>query len=505
MRRKSSVMTLVFAMMTLVLFACSDNDENNPNANNTGKLNISTTELTFGVDGGEATFSVDGGTAYVRSESNWISVSRVSGDSKSSTFSVVCEANKDTARVGSVLASLNGAFERITVTQAGKVVHPDAEQHTFRTASEIAKDMYPGWNLGNTMEATGNGVGAETTWQPTKTSQEIINFIKSQGFKSVRIPCSWYIHSKNGKIDEEWMARVKEVVDYCVNAGLYVLLNDHWDGGWIEELGFSKSAEKYQKVDDKYVSEKATALKSLWLQIATAFQGYDEHVLFAGLNEPFQNYNLFNGRDAELTPILLTYNQAFVDVVRSTGGNNANRILVVQGPSTNIDLACKDAFTMPTDVTEGRLMVECHYYDPWSFAGDQGNSAAWFWGEGNKGSNHNATYSNTEAAVKSVMAKMHKKFVSKGIPAIIGEYAAQWREVGSEQELHDKSVKAWFKSVTLECGNYGIVPMAWDINSLNRRGTQGTMTIIDRTNLKVFNQPALDGIKEGVSEAKWPN
>ena len=94
------------------------------------------------------------------------------------------------------------------------------------------------------------------------------------------------------------MERVKEVVDYCMNAGLYVVLNDHYDGGWIEVEGFSKTADKYSKVDETIISEKSTMLKTLWTQIANAFQNYDEHLLFAGLNEPFQNYNLFNGKDA---------------------------------------------------------------------------------------------------------------------------------------------------------------------------------------------------------------
>ncbi|MGN0282271.1 MAG: cellulase family glycosylhydrolase [Prevotella sp.] len=502
MKKISSLFLMLFAMSAVMLSACSDDSNPNPLAESNGTLNISTTELMFGVEGGEATFTVQGGTAFVRSEADWLTVARISGDKKSSSFLVTCEKNQGEERQGTVLANLNGAYERIQVTQSGKIVKPE-ESYSFRTAKEIAKDMYPGWNLGNTMEATGDGLGAETSWQKTKTTQDIIDYVKSQGFKSVRIPCSWYIHSTNGKIDAEWMERVQEVVDYCINAGLYVVLNDHWDNGWIEVDGFSMSRDKYVKVDDATISEKSTMLKTIWTQIANAFQNYDEHLLFAGLNEPFQEYTLFNNRHAEVTPVLLKYNQAFVDAVRATGGNNANRSLVVQAPATSTSSACESYFTLPTDEADKRLMVEVHFYDPWNFAGQTDDNAVWFWGEGNKGTGHNPTYNGDESYVKSVMQKLNQKFYANGVPVILGEFGAQWREIGDEQSLHDKSITAWYKSVVAEAGNNGVVPMVWDINSPNRGGKEGTMTIIDRSNKSIFNQPALDGITEGVKAASW--
>ena len=502
MKKISSLFLMLFAMSAVMLSACSDDSNPNPLADSKGILNITPAELAFGVDGGDAVFTVDGGTAFVRSEADWISVARISGDKKSSSFSVVCAKNTGEERQGTILANLDGAFDRIVVTQAGKIVKPE-ETYTFRTAKEIAAEMYPGWNLGNTLEASGDGVAAETAWQNTKTTQEVIDFVKAKGFKSVRIPCSWYIHSTNGKIDAAWLERVKEVVDYCMNAGLYVVLNDHYDGGWIEVEGFSKTADKYSKVDETIISEKSTMLKTLWTQIANAFQNYDEHLLFAGLNEPFQNYNLFNGKDAELTPILLTYNQAFVDAVRATGGNNAQRTLVVQGPSTDITLATKDAFTLPTDAAEKRLMVEVHFYNPWSFAGQEDDGATWFWGKGNIGSSHNTTYNKDEDSIKPLIESLNKKFYANGVPVILGEYSAQWREIGDEQAIHDNSVKAWFKEVTAQSINNGVIPMAWDINYTNRGGTKGTMTILDRSNKTIFNQPAYDGITEGVKAAAW--
>lgn len=130
------------------------------------------------------------------------------------------------------------------------------------TAQSVASRMYPGWNLGNTMEATGDGLAAETSWQTTKTTQEIISFVQSQGFRSVRIPCSWDIHSdQQGRIDPQWLARVKEIVDACIGCGLYVVLNDHWDNGWIEVKGFSKTDKSYEKVDEQTIRAKIQRLQ----------------------------------------------------------------------------------------------------------------------------------------------------------------------------------------------------------------------------------------------------
>ena len=150
-----------------------------------------------------------------------------------------------------------------------------------RSNIEVINDMAPGWNLGNTFEAVATwagvdflnnkgGLDAETAWQGTKTTQEIIDFVKSLGFRSVRIPCAWaYGHISNAstyEIDSQWMARVKEVVDYCINDGLYVVLNDHWDGGWLEN--------HIKDSDAATIERNKEILTALWTQIANAFIDY---------------------------------------------------------------------------------------------------------------------------------------------------------------------------------------------------------------------------------------
>ena len=159
-----------------------------------------------------------------------------------------------------------------------------AQQQMELTATEVAKRMMPGWNLGNTMEAgngesalfTNNpGLSAETYWQDTKTTQAVVDYVKAQGFRSIRIPCAWVMgHISNAEtyeIDPAWMARVKQVVDYSLNAGLYVVINQHWDGGWLEN----------HIQETNLLSKNKTILKTIWQQIATAFRDYDERLLFA--------------------------------------------------------------------------------------------------------------------------------------------------------------------------------------------------------------------------------
>ena len=376
-----------------------------------------------------------------------------------------------------------------------------------RTAMEIVADMSPGINLGNTLVATTSWTGAalwnnkaglssETGWQGTRTSQAVIDYMASLGFRSVRIPCAWaFGHITNAstcEIDAQWMARVKEIVDYCIGRGLYVVLNDHWDGGWIEE--------HIVDTDANTIAGNKARLTKLWTQIATEFRDYDEHLLLAGLNEP-------NAGDQTATNNLVEYNQTFVDAVRATGGNNERRVLVVQGPSTSIDNTCNFmAGKMPTDVVDGRLAVEVHYYNPWQFWGmekdESWGKVFYYWGNGNhhSGSQHNATWGE-ESEMRSQLMKMKTNFVDKGYPVVIGEFGANWRNLagqsGESQEKHDASIRAHYRELYSLCKELGgMVAMAWDVNSPNQNGTRGTMTLIDRSKLTVFGVPAMQGIND---------
>jgi len=378
-----------------------------------------------------------------------------------------------------------------------------------QTALDIARQMVPGWNLGNTLEAgpcplISNDVNWETGWQSVKTTQQIIDYVARQGFRSVRIPCAWDIHADaSHTIHAAWMERVKEVVDYCINAGLYVVLNDHWDNGWVET--------SFGDVSEPTVSRNCETMRKLWTQIATAFADYDNHLLFAGLNEP-------QAREAQQVAALKRYEQAFVQAVRQSGGHNASRFLVLQAPCTDIDLS--DQY----DVTEecraagdNRIMLEIHFYAPFAFThcrfgGDfaedsaqpgQWNWPAYYWGSANhvEGSQHNPVYGE-ETFINQQMRKLRKRYCNQGIPVIMGEFGALWRTMptGESQQQHDASVYDWYYTVCRYAVRNGVVPMAWDTNNVSRP----TMAIIDRARRSVFSTLALNGIIQGVADATWP-
>ena len=384
-----------------------------------------------------------------------------------------------------------------------------AQKNMELTAQEIAQRMMPGWNLGNTLEANvswgsnpaklfenNGGLSAETAWQGTKTTQAIIDFVKSQGFRSVRIPCAWVwghiADATNYTIDATWMARVKEIVDYCIKDSLYVLLNDHWDGGWLDDNLTKTGAEK---------EKNKAVLTAIWTQIANEFKNYDDHLIFAGQNEPPIN------QQSDISH-LVEYQQTFIDAVRATGGNNEKRLLVVQGPSTDAEKTCNWlANKMPTDPS-GKLAVEIHFYYPWQFWGmdkdENWGNMFYYWGSGNhvSGSKHNATWGE-EADMKKIADNLKSKFVDKGIPVINGEYGVIWRTItgaNESQEKHNASIKYYYKYMNQLCMERGIVPMVWDTNST---GTN-QMTIINRKDLTIYNSYMMDGIHEAMEAVGIP-
>lgn len=437
----------------------------------------------------------------ISTDANWIILpSETKASLTDYTRTVTISPNFTTeARTGRVSFTQNGITESVTFNQetGGAMTH---------TAMELAKQMYPGWNLGNTLEGgsssnndTNNGgLGAETSWQSTKTTQAIIDYVAAQGFKAVRIPCSWVCghisDTSNNTIDADWMKRVQEVVDYCINDGLYVIINDHYDGGWLEQ--------SFSDVSDATVTAKSAKLNALWTQIATHFKNYDEHLIFAGLNEP--GMNEISTFDASTTSALIKYEQTFIDAVRATGGNNARRTIIVQGPLTNIDQTNNlwDV-TKLTDTATDRLMVEVHFYEPWQFCGLDAD-ANWgkiyyYWGTGNEGTSERTTpTAYAETYVNAQFAKMKAKYADKGYPVIIGEYGANYRF--SDDAKHNASIEAFYKAVNQYAINNGCVPFAWDTNYLG----YPNMTIINRSQTTVNNTYMLNGIIEGVKAGSWP-
>jgi aryl-phospho-beta-D-glucosidase BglC (GH1 family) len=346
------------------------------------------------------------------------------------------------------------------------------------TANEIAGKMKVGWNLGNTFEAT----CGETAWGGAYTTQQLIDSVKATGFTSVRIPCAWFCHSDtvNSVIDKDWINRVKQVVDYCINDSLYVVLNMHWDKGWLEN--------RINKVNQRQVNER---LKKYWTQIATQFKNYDEHLLFAGANEP-------DVKKKEDMSVLLSYYQTFINAVRATGGNNGSRTLIIQGPSTDIDNTNKLMNDLPKDNIKDRLMLEVHYYSPYQFCLME-NDASWgkrfyYWGKdyhSKTDTAYNATWGE-ESTIEEKLGLMKQKFADKGVPVIIGEFAAYKRTLKppADQQLHNASVEYFQQYFVRSAVSKGFVPFYWDVN----------MGLFDRNKCKVLDKEILKAIMQGANQ-----
>jgi aryl-phospho-beta-D-glucosidase BglC (GH1 family) len=360
------------------------------------------------------------------------------------------DKNPGDAREGSITFTAGDLTLDVPFKQAA-----NENMLTGKTATEIAKSVVAGWNIGNSLEAYSDKAASETGFGNPLITRTLIEGIKAAGINAVRLPCAWdgYIEDESTyKIKDSWLERVDEVVSWCLENDLYVIVNIHWDGGWLEE---NCTADK----KDANVKEQ----KALWTQIATKLGVYDQHLLFAGCNEP-------NVSDADQMAVLKEYEQAFIDAVRATGGHNAERALIVQGPSTDIDKTDKLFGDMPTDKASNLLMAEVHYYDPWQFCGLEADAswgkAHYFWGDNViSGSDRNST--GTLQDIKNQFKKMKEMFVDKGIPVILGEYGAITNhdsEISDATQLaaHHQSRYDLNEAVTREAKNYGLVPFMWD-------------------------------------------
>lgn len=339
------------------------------------------------------------------------------------------------------------------------------------TALEATRLMGNGINLGNTLEACDNNVGIktntplsyETHWGQPKTTQAMIDGMKAAGFDTIRIPVAWmtnatHLYEGDYTIDADYMDRVEEVVRYARKAGMYVIINDHWDGGWYGMFG-SESAETRALAMEAY--------KGMWQQIAERFRDYSDYLIFESANEELgtrfdENSALYCSdsvvtylNDDERYALTNEINQTFVDVVRATGGNNATRFLLIAGYGTNIDQTCDDRFQMPKDTAVSKLMVSVHYYDPWSYCGASSAASATKWGK----------VSDYEY-MDQQLAKM-TKFTEAGYGVVIGEYGA----LPCSDGLKDNTL-AYHTAFLDTCTKYNLTNCLWDCSGLYKRVSQ---------------------------------
>lgn len=415
-------------------------------------LVIETKEYDVKAEGGNIIINVQTSGSYnVAVDKDWIQKSAVV--ESVSDLSVVFTVSENATifkRSGSITFSIGDLSETVMIRQAAADLYVEADKTGVESdATALAKKMKIGWNLGNTLEATDGFTASETLWGNPVTSKKLIDAVKAAGFNTVRIPCAWnaYIEDESTyKIKDVWLARVKEVVDYCMDNGMYAIINIHWDGGWLEE---NPTYDKKEEVNEKQ--------KALWQQIAVYFRDYNEQLLFAGTNEVHAGYT---EPTSENISVQLSYNQTFVDAVRSTGGKNTWRNLIVQSYNTNIDYAVK-YLKMPTDEVVNRVMVEVHYYDPYEFCLREENSV-FLWGKDFKGE---GTISwGQEAWADEQFEKLRRNFVDNGIPVLLGEYCVMLRSSlgAADYENHIKSRNYYLNYITKAAVKNGVIPIYWD-------------------------------------------
>lgn len=326
------------------------------------------------------------------------------------------------------------------------------------TAAETAKEMGLGWNLGNTMEAydATNCEKSSYKWIPTKgentpsdyetcwgapvTTQEMIDGVKAAGFNTVRIPVFWgnmMEDDNNWKINDEYIGRVREIVDYCMNDDLYVVVNIHHFDEFIIRRN---DLENCRKIFD-----------TLWTQIAEYFKDYPETLVFEGFNE-YLGGDQFD-ENGELKPqskedayaSTNALNQTFVDAVRKTGGNNAQRVLIVSGYWTNIDNTTSPSFIMPDDTAEDRLMVSVHYIDNGMFWSNQIGSENW------------------ENYIDSQAALLDAAFGEKNIPVFLGETTSTYPDERFAGDAKYTTSSQCLETVLTKLTEHGYVPVLWDV------------------------------------------
>ncbi|KQX48689.1 MULTISPECIES: cellulase family glycosylhydrolase [unclassified Paenibacillus] len=386
-----------------------------------------------------------------------------------------------------------------TTVISGRIPSASAETADFTqlNASQIVFEMGAGWNLGNQLELSSNGTPSEST---PNVTQAFVQRVKAAGFKTIRIPVSYLNKigsAPNYTIDSAWLNRVKTVVDYAYNEGLYVIINIHGDGynsvpgSWLLVNSNDQTTirAKYQKV---------------WQQIASTFVNYDEHLIFESMNEEFDG--TWETPNTTYYSNLNAYNQIFVDTVRQTGGNNSARWLLIPGWNTSIDYIVGNyGFVLPTDnyrstaipSSEKRIMISVHYYSPWDFCGEESGTITQY-GATATNPSKKSTWGQ-EDYLDSQLKSTYDKFVTQGYPVVVGEFGSI--DKTAYDSTNNTYRAAFAKAVSATARKYGSVPIIWD-NGWN--GNYG-FGLFNRSTYTVTQQGIIDAIMSVMNTSKMKN
>lgn len=362
------------------------------------------------------------------------------------------------------------------------------------TAIEWVANIRIGWSLGNTLDAHGNRDGfpnlgggiyantsvteLETGWGRPVTTISHFTTLKEAGFNAVRIPVTWYkACDAELNIREDWMARVKEVVGYAVSNDMYIILNTHHD-------------DVLFKLNDEEIEESKKNIKKIWEQIATAFKDHDLKLAFEGLNEPrtIGSPAEWRGGTEEERYNLNMLNQIFVDTVRSTEGNNAERILIIPTYAASGNETAQRGLVMPDDPAKNKIVVSIHYYEPWSFALRTGTGSVATWDVNNR---------DDTAVITRAFDLAHELFIRNGIPVIFGEMGAINRDNIEARAAWAEFYTAYAKSKDIPCfwwdnGSYWVLRrLSW--------GWEQTFGLLDRVNFEIAHPEIVEALLRGTS------
>ncbi len=343
----------------------------------------------------------------------------------------------------------------MTCSMAAGAVFSTPVSAADKTAVEIVNDMGLGWNLGNTFDCwntRGWTTDTETAWGNARTTQQMIDAVKAQGFDSIRVPITWYENLADKStydIDDAYLARIKEVIDYAYANHMYVIINMHWD--WVSDGSLWLNAGM----------DALPQFTTMWTEIANYFKDYDNHLVFEDMNEVTFDYDTLNA-----------FNQKFVDTIRSTGGSNSDRLLLLAGANDDLTKTCSPEYIVPDD---DMVAVSIHYYYPstWAVASVSDPNAEGYWG-------YSKTWGTDEEKqdVYNLFAKMKAYYADKGIPVILGEYGV----ITNKDKDHDDIVEYLSTIAGSALATDGVTAFLWDA------GDAGDMQYFSRKNLTWFNQ-----------------
>lgn len=421
----------------------------------------------------------------------------------SSASTTTATTTTNTTKAETTAATTTTKAETTTTTVATTTTTTTATQNpepapaeTKGDSVQFSQNLMPGWNLGNQLESNSDGTPSETTWGNPVITEKLIKQVKAQGFKSIRIPVSYLSKigaGPNYTIDSKWLDRVQEVVDMCINNGLYAIINIHGDGYYSVKGGWllcGESASEQKTIKAKY--------EKVWEQIAKRFKNYDDHLVFESMNEEYDG--TYNNPNPEYYNNINAYNQIFVDTVRKAGGKNNNRYLLIPGWNTDINFTTGDCdtytmeakFVIPND---SRIMISVHYYTPWEFCGEEGYDTFYKWGDSVK---KFVKRRQSETLVNRQFDKLYNAFIKNGYGVVIGEY-------GSIDRTHKDKSNTTYRAYFAEYVNYAahqrnIVTVYWD-NGYNGKHGFG---LFDRIKCTVTQPEIIKGIINGAKATKAP-